>query len=212
MDKLLAYAVRLMVWLSGYMKPLSRLGLCRYEEWQQGEKLKILLVGYNGARNTGADARVVALTQQIEQALGTDKAELTVMTLSTDNVQGYFSKAVHLYRFSTLFFFALLRATSRSHVAILCEGSTLTRTFADALCVFYCQAAGIGHQLSTHPFCRPCALCGGTLQRSPPKPAAAHAVCEPARTLYHLALHGLAQLLFQQTVVRTCQWHAEPDD
>ena len=53
----------------------------------------------------GADARVVALTQQIEQVLGTDKAELTVMTLSTDNVQGYFSKAVHLYRFSTLFFY-----------------------------------------------------------------------------------------------------------
>jgi hypothetical protein len=54
-------------WLSGFAKPLSRLGLCRYEEYAKGQPLKILLVGYNGARNTGADARVVALPQQRRQ-------------------------------------------------------------------------------------------------------------------------------------------------
>ena len=62
----------MVVWLSGFAKPLSRLGLCRFETYTKGRPLKILLVGYNGARNTGADARVVALTQQLEQALGTD--------------------------------------------------------------------------------------------------------------------------------------------
>ncbi len=143
MDKLLSYVVRCVVWFSALMKPLSRLGLCHYEEWKKGERLKILLVGYNGARNTGADARVVALTQQLEEALGADEAELTVMTLDTRNVSGYFSESIRLYRFTTLFFFSLLRALSRSHVAVLCEGSTLTRTFADALCVFYCEAAGV---------------------------------------------------------------------
>lgn len=143
MDKLFSYIVRLVVWFSAFMKPLARLHLCRYDEWRPGQRLKILLVGYNGARNTGADARVVALTQQLEAALGTDKTEITVMTLDTENVSGYFAKTIRLYRFSTLFFFSLLRALSRSHVAVLCEGSTLTRTFADALCVFYCEAAGI---------------------------------------------------------------------
>lgn len=143
MDRILAYIVRLIVWLSGFSKPLSHLGLCRYDEWQKGKKLKILLVGYNGARNTGADARVVALTQQLEQVFGADQAELTVMTLNTGNVGGYFSERIHLYKFTTIFFFPLLRAASEAHVAVLCEGSTLTRTFADALCVFYCQAAGI---------------------------------------------------------------------
>ena len=103
----------------------------------------MLLVGYNGARNTGADARVVALTRQLEQAFQAEQVELTVMTLDTENVKGYFSKAIRLYKFTTMFFLSLLRATSRSHVAVLCEGSTLTRTFADALCVFYCEAAGI---------------------------------------------------------------------
>ena len=142
MDLILSYIVRLMVWLSALVKPLSRLGLCLYDEWQPGKKLKILLVGYNGARNTGADARVVALTRQLEHAFGSDEAELTVMTLDTDKVSGYFSERVRLLRFTTMFFFSLLRATSQTHVAILCEGSTLTPTFAKALCVFYCQAAG----------------------------------------------------------------------
>ena len=132
-----------MVWLSGFAKPLSRLGLCHFEEHAQGQPLKILLVGYNGARNTGADARVVTLTQQLEQALGTEKAELTVMTLDKENVGGYFSSRVRLLPFTTMFIFSLLRACSRHHVAILCEGSTLIPTFAKALCVFFCEAAGI---------------------------------------------------------------------
>lgn len=143
MDRILALIVRIVVWLSGFVKPLSRLRLCRYESYTEGGSLKILLVGYNGARNTGADARVVALTQQLEQALGAQKTELTVMTLDTDNVTGYFSASVRLLHFTTVFVFSLLRACSRHHVAILCEGSTLTPTFAEALCVFFCEAAGI---------------------------------------------------------------------
>lgn len=143
MDIFLSYIVRVVVCFSRFARPLSQLGLFGYEEWQQGRALKILLVGYNGARNTGADARVVALTQQLEQVFGADRAELTVMTLDRDNVSGYFSARVRLFKFTTLFFLPLLRAASHSHVAILCEGSTLTRTFADALCVFYCEAAGI---------------------------------------------------------------------
>lgn len=105
--------------------------------------MKILLVGYNGARNTGADARVVALVRQLDEALGAEKIEMTVMTLDDDNVSGYFPAHVHRWKFTTLFFWSLLRACSRHHMAILCEGSTLTTTFAEALSVFFCQAAGI---------------------------------------------------------------------
>ncbi len=143
MDKLLSYIVRIIVWLSGFAKPLSRLKLYPYEEYTEGQPLKILLVGYNGARNTGADARVVALTQQLEEAFGADKIQMTVMTLDTNNVSGYFSRQVRLLHFTTMFLFSLLRACSTHHVALLCEGSTLTPTFADVLCVFFCEAAGI---------------------------------------------------------------------
>ncbi len=143
MDRILSYIVRLVVWLSGFVKPLSRIGLCRYEEYILGQPLKILLVGYNGARNTGADARVVALTQQIEKALGNVEFSMTLMTLDEKNVNGYFSESVRLLRFTTVFMFSLLKACSEHHVAVLCEGSTLTPTFAEALCVFFCEAAGV---------------------------------------------------------------------
>lgn len=143
MDKLLSYIVRLIVWLSGWAKPLARLHLTSYDEWSKGKPLKILLLGYNGARNTGADARVVALTRQLEQTFGADEAKLTVMTLDASTMQGYFSHRVTLFEFTTFFFFSLPRAISQNHVAVLCEGSTLTRTFADALTVYYCGAAGI---------------------------------------------------------------------
>lgn len=132
-----------MVWLSGWAKCLSRLHLCHYEQWQEGKPFKVLLVGYNGARNTGADARVVALVHQLEEALGTSNVEMTVMTLGDDTVEGYFPSHVRRWKFSTLFFVSLLHACSRHHVAILCEGSTLTTTFARALSVFFCEAAGI---------------------------------------------------------------------
>ena len=143
MDRFLAYLVRIVVWFSGFAKSLSRFGLCRFEAYAEGQPLKILLVGYNGARNTGADARVVTLVQQLEQALDAEQHELTVMTLDMDNVAGYFAKHVRLLHFSTVFVFKLMRACSQHHVAILCEGSTLTPTFADALCVFFCEAAGV---------------------------------------------------------------------
>jgi len=132
-----------MVWLSGRARLLARLHLCQYEEWQKGKPLKVLLVGYNGARNTGADARVVALVRQLDEMLGADNIEMTVMTLDKDSVRGYFPDHVRQWTFTTLFFWSLLRACSSHHVAILCEGSTLTTTFAKALSVFYCQAAGI---------------------------------------------------------------------
>lgn len=143
MDRLLSYLVRLIVWFSGFMKPLSRLGLCRYDEWHRGQRLKLLLVGYNGARNTGADARVVALVKQLEEVLGADNVEMTVMTLDEKDTKDYFPNHVRQFHFTTVFFLSLLRATSRNHAAILCEGSTLTTTFAKALSVFYCEAAGI---------------------------------------------------------------------
>lgn len=132
-----------MVWLAGRARLLARLHLFQYEEWQKGKPLKVLLVGYNGARNTGADARVVALVRQLDETLGADNIEMTVMTLDKDSVRGYFPDHIRQWTFTTMFFWSLLRACSSHHVAILCEGSTLTTTFAKALSVFYCQAAGI---------------------------------------------------------------------
>lgn len=143
MELILEWIVRLMVWLSRWAWLLSRCGMVRYETWSPGQKLKILLVGYNGARNTGADARVVALVEQLIEEFGNDSIEITVMTLNPENTKDYFPEGVKIFPFPTLFCWSLFRAASAHHAAILCEGSTLTHTFADALSMFFCQAAGI---------------------------------------------------------------------
>ena len=51
MDGLLALYIYLLTGLAKFSHPLSVIGFGEYREWHPGEKLKILLVGYNGARN-----------------------------------------------------------------------------------------------------------------------------------------------------------------
>ena len=148
MDRLLSYIVRLMVWLSGSARLLARLHLCQYEEWQKGKPLKVLLVGYNGARNTGADARVVALVRQLDEMLGADNIEMTVMTLDKDSVRGYFPEHVRQWTFTTMFFWSLLRACSSHHVAILCEGSLLPDNLFVADATILPQALGLPPMLT----------------------------------------------------------------
>lgn len=75
MDIFFSLLIRLIVWISGFARLLSRLGLCQYEEWSPGKPVKILLVGYNGARNTGADATI------LPQAFGLPPI-LTIMALA----------------------------------------------------------------------------------------------------------------------------------
>ena len=115
----------------------------RQNRWKPGEKRRILLVGYNGARNTGSDVRVAAIARQVKALFGADKVRLTVMTLDAKTLQGYFDDDVKLLTFSSFFPFDLFRACTSHHAAILCEGSTLKSTFANALTLFMCEAAGI---------------------------------------------------------------------
>ena len=66
---------------------LARLGLGTYEEWKEGEKWKILLVGYNGARNTGSDVRVAAIARQLQELFEEDPVSITVMTLDAASLE-----------------------------------------------------------------------------------------------------------------------------
>ncbi|MDO4399774.1 MAG: polysaccharide pyruvyl transferase family protein [Coriobacteriia bacterium] len=131
------------------VRALSALGACarvlpgvEYARWQPGQKLKVLLAGYNGARNTGSDVRVAALAQQMRERFG-DAVEISVMSLDVPSTARYFDADVRQIPFTTLFFGALYRACSEHHVVILCEGSTLKSTFANALTLYNCEAAGV---------------------------------------------------------------------
>ncbi|MCD8224099.1 MAG: polysaccharide pyruvyl transferase family protein [Clostridiales bacterium] len=106
-------------------------------------KLHILLVGYNGARNTGADVRVAEIVKQLQQRLGKEKAQISVMTLDEENIRCYFDSDIKLVPFSSIFFADVFRACCANHAVILCEGSTLKSKFANALTLYFCEAAGI---------------------------------------------------------------------
>lgn len=143
MDHVLKLIIYLIVFLARFTKRLSRVGIGEYDEYRSGEKLKILLVGYNGARNTGSDARVVSIASQIKKLFGSENISLTVMTLDKKTLEGYFDEDVALFEFSTVFPLALYRACSVHHAAVLCEGSTLKSTFANGLTLFLAQACGV---------------------------------------------------------------------
>lgn len=130
----------LVEWLVRFFVKLATLGKTR--QHKPGTPWKLLLVGYNGARNTGADARVVAMTEQLDALFG-DDVQMTVMTLDGSTMKGYFPERVKLLQFRSLFFVDVYRACCNHDAAILCEGSTLKSTFANALTLFFCEAAGI---------------------------------------------------------------------
>lgn len=138
MDRLVELIVRLMVFVGGHAR---RLPWLHYDEWRPGERLKVLLVGYNGAHNTGADVRVSAIADQVGRLFG-DRVRLSVITLDPDQTRVYFDDSVRQVGISAIFFHTLLRECSSNHLVILCEGSTLKSKFANALTLLYCQAAG----------------------------------------------------------------------
>lgn len=79
MDHLLCFLISIIVAASRLAKPLSMLWPGLYDEWTPGKKRKILLVGYNGARNTGSDVRVIAIARQLKEFFDPDEIKITVM-------------------------------------------------------------------------------------------------------------------------------------
>jgi polysaccharide pyruvyl transferase WcaK-like protein len=143
MDLLTALAVRASVGLSRLAPALSSAGLGPHDRWRSGDRLKLLIVGYNGDRNVGADARTACMARQFEHVLGGGAAEITVLTQEVGNFRAAFDPGIRLRRFDSLFFRDVLEACSASHLAVLGEGAALTSKFANALTLFFCEAAGV---------------------------------------------------------------------
>ncbi|MCD8300109.1 MAG: polysaccharide pyruvyl transferase family protein [Clostridiales bacterium] len=146
MDRVVNIIVKFIVWFSRFAPFLSKTGLVDYRGYADREsdpRLRILLVGYNGARNTGSDVRVAEIVRQLEDRLGRENVEISVMTLDEENIRCYFDEDVRLIRLSSIFFRGVLKACCANQAAILCEGSTLKSKFANALTLYFCEAAGI---------------------------------------------------------------------
>lgn len=160
MDRIVALLVRVVAAFAGWARVLPGV---RYASYVPGQKVKVLLAGYNGARNTGSDVRVAALADQITAALGSDNVDVSVMSFDLESTAPYFEGKVRQVPFTTIFFLPLLKACSEHHVVVLCEGSTFKSKFADALTLYSCEAAGVARAQG-----KPCIAYGGEVGQMSP--------------------------------------------
>jgi len=133
MDRFLAALTYFLVRIAKYLP---------HETWRPGQKLKLLLIGYNGKRNTGADLRVAAMAAQFRHLLGADNVEMGILTLDKASLAGYFPPDTRLIPFDPLFFLPVLKACLACHAGVLSEGSCLKSTFANSLTLLFIGCAG----------------------------------------------------------------------
>jgi polysaccharide pyruvyl transferase WcaK-like protein len=130
-------------WVSGLVE-LNKLEwmLGAGEAWKPGEKLKLLLAGYNGTRNTGSDIRVEGIVRQIRKILGDDNVSLSVMTQDFNLTRGYFENGQQV-RLPDIFPPFLHSEVRKNHGVVACEGSMFKSKFANALTAMMIGALGI---------------------------------------------------------------------
>lgn len=110
--------------------------------WRPGQPIKLLFVGYNGARNTGSDVRVEEMLRQVRHVLGPERVQLSVLTQDFSLSRGYFADAAQV-RLPDIFPSFLAREIPRHHGVVACEGSMFKSRFADALSTMMIGALGI---------------------------------------------------------------------
>lgn len=111
-------------------------------EWRPGEPLKLLLAGYVGTRNTGADVRVEEMIKQLRHIFGDDHLELSLCTIDPELTRGYFKtvRQLHIPQVFHKFLFDTIRT---QHGVIACEGSMFKSKFANALSTMMVGALGL---------------------------------------------------------------------
>jgi polysaccharide pyruvyl transferase WcaK-like protein len=112
------------------------------ERWKPGKPLKILLAGYVGARNTGADVRVEEMIRQFRAILGDENLEMTIITVNPDKTAGYF-RGVRQKKIPMIYPKFLFDECPRHHGVIACEGSMFKSKFASALSTMMAGALGL---------------------------------------------------------------------
>lgn len=112
------------------------------EDWAPGKPLKLLLAGYVGSRNTGADVRVEEMIRQFRHVVGDDQLELTIMSINRKLTAGYF-RTVRQVELPVLFPKFLFDECPKHHGVVSCEGSMFKSKFASALSTMMAGALGM---------------------------------------------------------------------
>src|SRR2546426_8695883 len=113
----------LVAWVSALIE-VTRFGwmLGLGKRWTPGEKLKLLLAGYNGTRKTGSDVRVQEMLRQVRHVLGADHVDFSVMTQDFDRTKDYFEGTQQVY-LPYVYPPFLYREVPQNHRAIASDGS-----------------------------------------------------------------------------------------
>ena len=95
---------------------------------------RVLLVGYNGANNTGSEARLLAIIEDVRSLLGS-QVEITVPTLNEENLRRYLpeDEYLHIAPISSIFFRAIDILVKQHDLVLLVEGSCYMDTWTSAL-------------------------------------------------------------------------------
>ncbi len=137
-DRALEVAMDALIEVAGTRYALDR----SPAKYRPDAPLKLLLAGYVGTRNTGADVRVEEMIRQMRTVLGDDNLELSIMTMNERLSAGYF-RTVKQIQMPTVFPKFLFDECPKHHGVIACEGSMFKSKFASALTTMMSGAIGM---------------------------------------------------------------------
>ena len=95
---------------------------------------KVLLMGYNGANNTGSETRLISIVEDLRKILGED-VKLTIPTLNEKNLRRYINEDQNLKisPIPSIYFLALKNLVKEHDLVLLVEGSCYMDTWTSAL-------------------------------------------------------------------------------
>jgi polysaccharide pyruvyl transferase WcaK-like protein len=111
-------------------------------------KPRILLVGYNGANNTGAEAKLLSIIDEVRSVM--PEAKLIVPTLNEDNLRRYLKETPRLQIGAvkpTTFFWDIRKFVKKSDFVLIVEGSCYMDTWSSALLWYYLLATRNAHAM-----------------------------------------------------------------
>src|SRR3990167_6537898 len=115
----------------------------KFKYYRPTGPLKILLIGYSGKRNIGAEVRCVEIIKSIKKMSLPVQVIFSVLTLDPDSSRPFYDEDIKFISLSTVFFEDLLSACSNHHIGILAEGSCFTSATSNIAATFFISAAGI---------------------------------------------------------------------
>ena len=107
---------------------------------------RVLLVGYNGADNTGAEARVVAAIKDVRAVMG-PRALITVPTLNVEKTHRYIQDEsnVNLVQIPIVYFMAMRKLVHEHDLILLVEGSVYMDSWSSLLLWYFLWPTRLAH-------------------------------------------------------------------